>query len=156
MSKNKEKQKQKPMPPFNNKPNTTTFEQNPKVEQRRSPSKPRTLEDFAKEVFEQLNERTNKPKEIFSEPTYKEVVYEPKAEPKQSLPVKVEPVVTPKQRESRPTLDENRSSKRNDKQVEQDVIKQNEIGSYVPKTKQALVQAIIASEIIGPPKAKQR
>ncbi len=155
MSKNKDKQQQKSMPPFNSKPNTTTYEQysQPSVEKKGNLSKPKTLEDFAKEVYDQLNEKTIQPKDIYNEQKYNEVTTETKV-PKHSMPVTQ--LETGKVRDSRPTLDNNRSTKQTVKHVNQDVIKQSEIGSYVPKTKQALIQAIVASEIIGPPKAKQR
>lgn len=155
MSKNKEKQ-QKPMPPFNNKPNTTTYEPTPqqRVEPTRSQRTAKSLEDFAKEVFEQLNEKSNQPKDVFTVPKTKEMVVEAKVSPSN---IKTqESMVTKSNTGNRPTLDENRSSKKYDKHLDHDVIKQNEIGSYVPNTKQALIQAIVASEIIGPPKAKQR
>lgn len=158
MSKNKEKQqKQNSMPPFNNKPSTTTYEHAPqqRVEPTKSHRTARSLEDFAKEVFEQLNEKNNQPKDIFSGPqTKEEVVVDPKVS--HSKTKTDEPSVPKGVPSSRPTLDENRSSKKYDKAIVNDVIKQNEIGSYVPKSKQALIQAIVASEIIGLPKSKLR
>ncbi|WP_141400314.1 hypothetical protein [Ureibacillus acetophenoni] len=155
MSKNKEKQ-QKPMPPFNNKPDTTRYKPTPqqRVEPTRSQRTAKSLEDFAKEVFEQLNEKNNQPQDIFTVPETKEVVVEPKVS--HSNVNNPESTVTKSVPRNRPTFDENRSSKKYDKPLDNDVIKQNEIGSYVPSTKQALIQAIVASEIIGPPKAKQR
>ncbi len=159
LSKNKQKA-EKPMPPFNNKPNTTSFDQypEPKVEPKQTRTTVKTLEDFAKEVFEQLNEKSTQPKEVFREPQYKDVVkVEPKVEPVPTKPIKLESTVPKNSNSSnRPSLDENRSSKKSNKPIMKDAIKQNEIGSYVPNTKQALIQAIVASEIIGPPKAKQR
>ncbi|CAM5221304.1 putative protein OS=Ureibacillus acetophenoni OX=614649 GN=SAMN05877842_102249 PE=4 SV=1 [Ureibacillus acetophenoni] len=159
ISKSKEvkQQNHKPMPPFNNKPNTTSFEQYPKlkVEPRKSTTTFKSLEDFAKEVFDQLNEKTNQPKDVFTGPQYKEVVVQPKAEPVTTA-VKVEPTNPKNIVNKRPTLDENRSSKNTNRSIQKDPIQQNEIGSYIPTSKQAMVQAIIASEIIGPPKAKQR
>nr|WP_146139641.1 hypothetical protein [Lysinibacillus timonensis] len=154
---NSKKNDQKPMPPFNNKPNTTSFEQYPhsKMEPEKTKTTVKTLEDFAKEVFEQLNEKNKEPQEVFREPDYKKDAVEPT--------IQTEPILShsnstlPKNgRESRPALDEGRSSKKRNEIVNEDVIKQTEIGSFVPTSKQALIQAIITSEIIAPPKAKQR
>ena len=49
---NKKAENQKPMPPFNSKPQQT-FETQQELPKRR------TLEDFASEIFEQLNEKAN-------------------------------------------------------------------------------------------------
>lgn len=145
------------MPPFNNKPNTTSFDQYPpKVEPRKTVTTFKSLEDFTKEVFDQLNEKTNQPKDVYSGPQYTDVVVQPKAEPVPTRAVILETPSPKKFGSNRPTLDENRSSKNINKPVRKDPIQQGEIGSYIPKSKQAMVQAIIASEIIGPPKAKQR
>ncbi|WP_140422905.1 hypothetical protein [Ureibacillus manganicus] len=152
----KSKEKQKPMPPFNNKTSTTTYDEFPehKVEPQKSQTTVKSLEDFANEVFDQLNRKSNQSRDVFTKQKYKDVPVQPKVD----LPISknIETPVVKRNVGNRPSLDENRSSNRNNKPVFNDVIKQTEIGSYVPKTKQALIQAIVASEIIGPPKAKQR
>lgn len=135
LSGNKKQKEQKPMPPFSNK-NAPVFEQ----KRQQQPKKARTLEDFASEIFQQLNEKAN--------PTVQPEV-------KMEKPT----VVNEKSQNSRPTFDVNRSSKQLAKVTENqqhDVIKSKEIGSFIPKDRDALVQAIITSEILGTPKAKQR
>ena len=140
----KEKQKQKPMPPFSGQPSTKTSEL-PKTEERR----PRSLEDFAKEVFQQLNEKENPiPKQVEEKQPTVEL---PSTSKKEEVS---KPDVS-----NRPVFNENRTSNRSflakGREI-RDSIKQREIGNVVPTNKEALIQAIIASEIIGPPKARQR
>ena len=129
---NKKAKEQKGMPPFNNK-------KEPTFEKRQQPKKVKTLEDFASEIFQQLNEKAN-----------------PTAQPE----VKIEKTEVIEQKDkTRPTFDVNRSKKQTAKVQEtkvNDPIKSKEIGSFIPTDRDALVQAIITSEIIGPPKAKQR
>lgn len=141
--KNKNKE-QKSMPPFNNKPVEMPVQTTIPPNQQ---SQPKTLEDFAKGIFEQLNEQ--KP---FSDFAGDE---QPKIEQVKSEPtIKIE-----KELNERKPLSENRSSERvtNAPQLNiEDKIKENEIGQFVPSSRQALMQAIITSEIIGPPKARQR
>ncbi|TSI03320.1 hypothetical protein [Lysinibacillus sp. BW-2-10] len=138
---NKNAKNQKPMPPFNSKPQQT-------FETQRELPKRRTLEDFASEIFEQLNEKANP---TTSQPEVKKEV------PKIAVERVEKPMAAPTARKS---LDTNRTSDRNvintARSVKKDPITSNEIGSYVPTTRDALVQAIITSEILGPPKAKQR
>lgn len=143
--KNKNKE-QKSMPPFSNKPMEKPVQSTIQPEQQ---SQSKTLEDFAKGIFEQLNEQ--KP--------FSDFVGEqrPKIEKVQNEPtIDIEKVSN-----ERKPLSENRSSERVSKQNKpksniEDKIKENEIGQFVPNSRQALMQAIIASEIIGPPKARQR
>lgn len=137
----KKKEHQKPMPPFKNQTPKQNYELPKKPEKRKS------LEDFASEVFQQLEEKTQ-PIEVQSaskqvnESIEKEIVAQH---------------VAPK---IRPVFDGNRSSNRGStitsESSKSDMIKQNEIGSFVPTSRKALVQAIITTEILGPPKAKQR
>jgi len=135
----KKNQEQKPMPPFNNKP-TTMFDLPNKTEARKS------LEDFASEVFQQLNEKV--------QPNASE-------KPVESLqvPDKVKEVVEKEIESRRPVFDDKRSSNRSSsiplKEPKADEIKQGEIGKLVPTTREALVNAIITTEILGPPRAKQ-
>lgn len=131
----KGKQKEQPtkqMPPFSNQ----------KVPQERSPVEPKqerpkvkTLEDFANEVFGQLNEKME-PK--------KQVVRELKREPVRPV---VQEVVKKERTSTRPELGASRPLVQQAKRKPFNV---------VPRTQQQLMQAIVTSEILGPPKAKQR
>ena len=142
----KKQQNSKEMPPFNNQPTKQKFELPKQTEMRKS------LEDFASEVFQQLNEKTQP-----NQPTPQR-----EQEPKKLTESIKEEVVTERiSLSTRPTFDGNRASNRSSSislksSKSTDVIKQNEIGNIVPTTRKALVQAIITTEILGPPKAKQR
>ena len=123
----------KQMPPFSNqevprqsKPVEQPKQQRPKV---------KSLEDFANEVFGQLNEKTE-PK--------RQVVREVKEEP-------VQPVV-------REVVKKERTSTRPELGAKRPIVQQAKKSSFnvVPQTQQQLMQAIVTSEILGPPKAKQR
>ena len=142
----KKQQDHNSMPPFNNKPAKQTFDFPKQSEMRKS------LEDFASEVFQQLNDKTQE-KPTNSRKTEAETTKENK--------VLVESVEVKRPlSNTRPTFDANRSalsrSTKPSKAPVSDSIKQNEIGNIVPTTKKALVHAIITTEILGPPKAKQR
>lgn len=147
--KNKKKEQQS-MPPFNNKPNEKPVQSTIQPEQQ---SKPKTLEDFAKGIFEQLNEQ-----QPFSDLAGKQ---QPKVETTKSEPI----VEIEKGSNKRKPLSENRSTRQSEekmtpttapKPVIHDVIKENEIGQFIPNSREALIQAVITSEIIGLPKSKQR
>ncbi|BDH62270.1 hypothetical protein MTP04_24000 [Lysinibacillus sp. PLM2] len=158
---NKNKNKNdKQMPPFNNKPNSLPMEfddfNDKRFEEKKKPiPTAMSLEDFARDIFDQLNHKNEPQKtngrtiQTFEQPKIQQVQPESRD--------LVTP--TPNVRESRPNLDVTRSARGKETeliQMKKDPIKQTEIGSFVPKTRRALVQAIITSEIIGPPKAKQR
>lgn len=158
---NKNKNKNdKQMPPFNNKPNPSPMEfddfNDKRFEEKKKPiPTAMSLEDFARDIFDQLNHK-NEPQKTNGRPT--QTFEQPKVQQVQS---DSRDLVSPSTnlRESRPTLDVTRSVRGKESEIskiKKDPIKQTEIGSFVPKTRQALVQAIITSEIIGPPKAKQR
>lgn len=139
------KKEQKGMPPFNKDTTTKTFQFPSERGESQKRSSTRSLEDFANEVFSQLNQKDKK-----DEKPLKKQLQQPVE--------KDSPVV------SRQALDMRRSSNNESRQgrkeinrkLSRDVIKENEIGSFAPTTKKSLMQAIIASEIIGPPKSKQR
>lgn len=149
----KQKKEQKSMPPFNNGPTVNTFELPNQKDQRKST---RSLEDFASEVFQQLNEKTTSTKN--SMPSFEKQQTRVKKEESRTSIKTVE--AKNEMSTGRPTFDQNRSATRglshSIPKNSMDKIKQTEIGSFVPKTKKDLVQAIITSEIIGPPKARQR
>ncbi|MFC7684635.1 hypothetical protein [Ureibacillus sp. GCM10028918] len=143
----KKQQDQKPMPPFNN-PTTSR-----KFEVPKQPEKRKSLEDFASEVFQQLNEKTQ-PKQT----TQQKEIRQENIRVNESFEKEVGSQQISSN--SRPPLDGKRSSNRGSKlssdSSESDAIKQNEIGSFVPTNRKALVQAIITTEILGPPKARRR
>lgn len=141
---NKKHKEQKSMPPFNNKPKPQMFDLPKQTERKKST--PRSLEDFASEIFQKLNENsTTQTKE-----TIEEIKSHTTVDKVENNPINSN---------SRPSLDVNRSvrsSKENSSKLSMGDIKQKEIGSFVPTSREALIQAIITSEILGPPKAKQR
>lgn len=134
-SKKKEQQPKNGMPPFSN-PSRPNFD-SPKES-----GKSRSLEDFAKGVFQQLSEKS-----IGT------------IEPQNSAET-VQDDTAQKQMNHRPALEENRSKDRLSRSprtnAKKDPIVDNEIGNFIPTNRQQLVQAIITSEILGPPKAKQK
>jgi hypothetical protein len=139
----------KPMPPFNNKPTTQRFD-SPKQDEKRKA--PRSLEDFANEVFQQLNDHSQTKPQSRPFESHPTVLNEQEIKANE---VKTKPV----EQKTRAVFDESRSTSRSSaitKPIISDKINENEIGSFVPTTRNALVQAIVSSEIIGPPKAKQR
>ena len=122
----------KQMPPFSNQ--EVPREWSPVEPQQQRP-KVKSLEDFANEVFGQLNEKTE-PK--------KQVVREVKEEPVRPV---VQEFVRKERTSTRPELGATRP-----------IVQQAKKSSFnvVPQTQQQLMQAIVTSEILGPPKAKQR
>ena len=122
----------KQMPPFSNQ--EVPREWSP-VEPKQERPKVKTLEDFANEVFGQLNEKVE-PK--------KQVVREVKEEPVRPV---VQEFVRKERTSTRPELGATRP-----------IVQQAKKSSFnvVPQTQQQLMQAIVTSEILGPPKAKQR
>ena len=122
----------KPMPPFSNQ--EVPREWSP-VEPKQERPKVKTLEDFANEVFGQLNEKME-PK--------KQVVREVEAPP-------VQPVM-------REIVKKERTSTRPELGATRPIVQQAKKQSFnvVPRTQHELMQAIVTSEILGPPKARQR
>ena len=122
----------KQMPPFSNQ--EVPREWSPVEPQQQRP-KVKSLEDFANEVFGQINEKTE-PK--------KQVVREVKEEPVRPV---VQEFVRKERTSTRPELGATRP-----------IVQQAKKSSFnvVPQTQQQLMQAIVTSEILGPPKARQR
>ena len=149
--KGNKKQEQKPMPPFNQSSPTQTIEQ-PK--QQSGNNRPRSLEDFAKEVFQQLNEKT----QPMMEPVPSNTSMEQKAPDVKNTTLKEE--VLSKPVSNRPAFNESRMSDRasgfKNGGQSRDPIKGKEIGSVVPTSRAALVQAMITSEILAQPVSKRR
>ena len=130
----KGKQKEQPtkqMPPFSNQEVPQKWSP---VEPKQERPKVKTLEDFANEVFGQLNEKVE-PK--------KQVVREVKEEPVRPV---VKEVVRKERTSTRPELGATRPIVQKAKKSSLNV---------VPKTQQQLMQAIVMSEILAPPKAKR-
>jgi hypothetical protein len=131
-TKDKKKQKEtQQMPPFSNQqaPQESTRE-----ERRRERPKVRSLDDFTKEVFGQLSEKAESSRE--ARKTIEERVIEP----------------------AREELREERKSTRPELGASRPIVQRakNQSPVIVPSTREQLVQAVITSEILGPPKAKQR
>ncbi|WP_332646940.1 hypothetical protein [Lysinibacillus sp. 54212] len=139
---NKDKKKeQKPMPPFGQQEIPDANEPAPKSVR---PTR-KSLEDFANEVFDQLNEKTPSPKEVVQKSVQPTVPVFEKAE----QAVEKELLKRVQERKSnRPELAAGRPLL---KKLEE---KRN-ASFAVPNSREQLVQAIITSEILGPPKAKQ-
>ncbi|MEO4052240.1 hypothetical protein [Solibacillus sp. CAU 1738] len=127
----------KQMPPFSQQPV-------PKQEPRQATTAaPKSLEDFANEIFGRLEQK---------QPEVVREVLKPK-------PVEVQQPETRKQVVAEPVKRQERSQKREN--IEQTArVKQIQEKTkpvfVTPTTQQALMQAVITSEILGPPKAKQR
>lgn len=132
----KDKKKEKPtkqMPPF-------SPQKAPPVK----PTKPRpqlkSLEDFANEVFGQLNEKAaQKPVQQIDLPQTTEV--EATSQQVTQEVKEVRQSTRPKLAESKRTLVQQATSSQID---------------FVPRTRKQFTQAMVMAEILGPPKAKQR
>lgn len=131
------KQNDKQMPPFNSKPVQQPVH-TPAQSTERKPA--RTLEDFANEIFGQLNEKAN-PAPVEEQPL-------PASPPVQAqVQERVVPpsVARPKMR-----------TEMTERPLVTKLKQQNDPFTVVPKNKKALMQAVVMAEILGPPKAKQR
>lgn len=129
------KQEQKPtqqMPTFGQQ---TIPEKSKPVPEKKRPAA-RSLEDFANEIFGQLNEKVEQQQELV---------------PTKSVPAEVT--------NSRPTFaDENVRRSERPQLTERPLtqkLKQQEL-KFVPTTKQQLIQGIVMAEVLGPPKAKRK
>lgn len=128
----------KQMPPFSSQP---APRQKPEVRPARSQNRPKTLEDFASEVFGQLNEKS-------------------KPEVETPAPIKVDiprREVSREGFENKPLFEKTPSTRQLKERPIVQMIKQQEEQSLhvVPSTQRELMQAIVMSEILGPPKAKR-
>ncbi|RHW38577.1 hypothetical protein D1B33_06790 [Lysinibacillus yapensis] len=138
----KKNEHQKTMPPFNNQPSKQTFDV---PGERQKKNGPRSLEDFANEVFQQLNGKSLKSSDS-------------RVSSEQETEKEVETI--PSKSTERASLNENRSTARLGGRInsnaENDHMKLNDIDSLIPANRRALVQAVITSEILAPPKAKRK
>lgn len=107
----------------------------------------KTLDDFTKEVMKELSEKTIT---IFEQPKQEKMEVN-------TIPIQVQTEQVPIKRE---TLQQRNMEHLNQKPVDfkQTIPSENKKQSKLPFTtsKDMLVNAIIAQEILGPPKAKQR
>ncbi len=126
-----QQQKQNSMPTFGQQ---QIPEKSDPVPQTRKPAAA-SLEDFANEIFGQLNEKTEQ-----KPPTVK--VTPP------------EPVVVASARES---IRSNRSDRAPlaERAITKKIVQQEQKIKFVPKSREDLVQAIVMAEVLGQPKAKQ-
>ncbi|MFJ8236903.1 hypothetical protein ACIQ34_14440 [Ureibacillus sp. NPDC094379] len=141
------KKEPKGMPPFSNQPNKRDFSAPPKRSEAPPKHKSKSLEDFANEVFQQLSNKDQSTKKALH-----------KIEEVKENHIKTSPIKN--STSNRPSLDMNRTQNKvlptaSENNTQSDFIQSGEIGSFIPTNKKALVQAIIASEIIGRPKAKR-
>ena len=134
------KKSTKPMPPFSSQP---APRQQKEVRPAQQQSRPKSLEDFANEVFGQLNEKTK-----------------PVVQKVESVPPKQEE--KPIERQTQPVVEQNsrsHSSNSNRSLTERPIVQklkqQSEALHVVPSNKRELMQAIVMSEILGPPKSKR-
>lgn len=144
-SKNEEKKKQtKQMPPFSSQP---APRQKTEVRPEQQRNRPKTLEDFANEVFGQLNEK--------SKPVVKE--FETPARIEVELPQQHEPIHEVAERKSMKTEFTPSDRGLKERPIAQ-IIKKQKAASFkvVPTNQRELMQAIVMTEVLGPPKSKQK
>ena len=131
-------------PPFSNQPAPRQKEVRPKLQE----SRPKSLEDFANEVFGQLNEKSKPVVQKAETPVPHEMEL-PKREPvrevrevKERKPIMSERVPSTRTLTERPIVQ---------------MIKEQETNAFqvVPTNQRELMQAIVMTEILGPPKAKR-
>lgn len=140
-NKDKEQPKKQPkqtqqMPPFSSQPAPRTQQTRPNS---RTQNRPKTLEDFANEVFGQLNEKTKPVVQKVEQPL--EVV----------LP---EETVAPKATERPKMADSTR--KLTERPLVEKLKQQSEGLQVVPQNNKELMQAIVMAEVLGPPKARRK
>lgn len=152
-SSNDEKQKkQKPtqaMPPFSNdKPlSKTVIPQQPK-ERRKPVVEVKSLEDFAQEVFGQLQQKSEQPKPVTPTPVV------PVPEPVQAVETYTRPKLENRVETTRNGLQE-RPQLGADRAIIQQVKKKQASAVVIPTTRQELVQSIVMAEVLGAPKSKR-
>lgn len=126
------KKPSKQMPPFSSQPA-------PRKQDTKQQNRPKTLEDFANEVFGKLNEKT------------KPVVQEMEAPLEVVLP---QEVVVPQVNE-RPKVAESTRTL-TDRPIVEKLKQQSERLQVVPQNNKELMQAIVMAEVLGPPKARRK
>lgn len=126
----------KQMPPFSSQPAPRKQETRPDPRQQ---ERPRTLEDFANEVFGQLNEKA-KPVVQKMEPPLEVVLPQEVAIPKI---------------DERPKMAAS-TRKLTERPIVEKLKQQSEGLQVVPQNNKELMQAIIMTEVLGPPKARRK
>lgn len=132
-----QKKESKQMPPFSSQPAPRKQE----VERRTEQKRPKSLEDFANEVFGQLNEKAKPVSQRVDRELPKQV--EKPVEAARSI---VEPVTE--------KINNARSLK--ERPIVAMAKKEAEAFQVVPSSKRDLMQAIIMTEVLGPPKARRK
>lgn len=132
-----QKKESKQMPPFSSQPAPRKQEV-----QRSEQKRPKSLEDFANEVFGQLNEK--------AKPVSQKVERE--------LPKQVEkPVEVVSRSTVEPITDQiNNARSLKERPIVAMAKKEAEAFQVVPSNKRDLMQAIIMTEVLGPPKARRK
>lgn len=132
-----QKKESKQMPPFSSQPAPRKQEV-----QRSEQKRPKSLEDFANEVFGQLNEK--------AKPVSQRVERE--------LPKQVEkPVEVVSRSTVEPITDQiNNARSLKERPIVAMAKKEAEAFQVVPSNKRDLMQAIIMTEVLGPPKARRK
>lgn len=134
-SKKDKSKNKKSMPPF-------TEPTKPQPRQAKTTAT-KSLEDFANEIFGQLEQKKAEVEQQWQE---SKPVAPVQSRPKRELVV--EQIVVQEKAVARPNIEQSQ-------RVTQ--MKERETAVFTaPTTKKALVQAIVAAEILGPPRAKQR
>lgn len=131
------------MPPFSNERPSVQ-----KVEPKREPSRParpkvevKSLEDFAQEVFGQLQQKAEQKPPVVT-----------KVEPAVEMPT---PTPSPSRAESTRPAFNNRAQLGAERPILQRE-KEKKKAVHLPKTREDLVQSVIMAEVLGAPKAKQQ
>ncbi|MEK3766848.1 hypothetical protein [Solibacillus sp. FSL K6-4121] len=139
LGKGKEQQKKESnqMPPFSSQPAPRKQE----VEQRTEQRRPKSLEDFANEVFGQLNEK--------AKPVAQKVT--------QELPQIEKPVIEAKRVITDARIDNPNSARSlKERPIVALAKKEAEAFQVVPTSQRDLMQAVIMTEVLGPPKSRRR
>lgn len=132
-----QKREKQQMPPFSSQPAPRKQE----VQRRTEQSRPKTLEDFANEVFGQLNEKVKPVTQNIERELPKQV-----SKPVEAAPSIVEPV----------TEKVNNARSLKERPIVAMAKKEAEAFQVVPSSQRDLMQAIIMTEVLGPPKARRK
>ncbi|MEK5079785.1 hypothetical protein MKX73_12735 [Solibacillus sp. FSL W7-1436] len=131
-----QKKETKQMPPFSSQPAPRKQE----VQRRTEQSRPKTLEDFANEVFGQLNEKVK--------PVSQRVERE--------LPKLAEMPVEAARSAVEPVTEKINNRSLKERPIVAMAKKEAEAFQVVPSSKRDLMQAIVMTEVLGPPKARRK
>lgn len=142
LGRNKEANKDtKQMPPFNK----NAKEQPASVRPKKERPTIQSFEDFAKEFVGELKETMEQ-----QQPELKPLFSKVEKKKKKASSEQVSPPEKQNRQAERPKLEERLNQRLEQRQTAKAVV------SAVPTSRQELVQAFVMSEVLGPPKAKQR